>query len=263
MADNADSAAGAAAAGGAGGEAGAAGGYQARRPKGPNAVKEIAYDLSWAEKRRIREQGLAETVTYLEPKGKADISSEVGAVAALAGKLGIGGEDFETMALTWLRPIVDEGIGSTRRGIERGRRAVKFIGQLLSGARFGKALEASGLTKAELNAFRFVCPAFGDMVRLAREAMKEMMGQDVLDTAYDLATEGEAVYDRDGNEVGRKRSEKMLDRLLVMSGPEFRREKGVPGAGAGGGGDRPAVALTFNFGGGNTQMGVVDVQAEG
>lgn len=216
----------------------------------------IVAESTWAEKKWLREQAMKETVMFLEPK-KTDVSAEVGAVSALAGKLGFVGESFDSMAQTWLRPIVDEGLGSTKRGLNRARAAVKFIGLLLSGKPFGKARTEAGLSQAEVTAFRFVCPEFDVMYKAARDAMKELMGQEVLDTAFEMATEGEAVFDREGNEVGRKRSEKMLDRLLVMSGPEFRREKGVPAIG--GGSDKPAVALTFNFGGGKTQMGVVDV----
>ena len=221
----------------------------------------IVAESTWAEKKWLRELAMKETVMFLEPK-KTDVSAEVGAVSALAGKLGLVGESFDSMAQTWLRPIVDEGLGSTKRGLNRARAAVKFIGLLLSGKPFGKARAEAGLSQAEVTAFRFVCPEFDAMYKAARDAMKELMGQEVLDTAFEMATEGEAVFDREGNEVGRKRSEKMLDRLLAMSGPEFRREKGVPAMG-GGGSDKPAVALTFNFGGGKTQMGVVDVQAEG
>lgn len=73
------------------------------------------------------------------------------------------------------------------------------------------------------------------------------MGMTVLDTAFELATEGEAVYNKMGEEVGKKRSEKMLDRLMVLAGKEFQKDackNAAIDAGKGGG-----ITLNFHFDG--------------
>lgn len=180
----------------------------------------------------------------------------VAAVGVVAGRLGHGGGSFEEMAQTWLRPIVDEGYGTTKQGLNRARCAVKFLGLLLEGRRHGEAMAEAGLTWGLVTAFRFACPGFADVYAAARGAMKEAMGAKVLETAYDLATEGAEVRGKDGEVVGKKKSEKMLDRLLVMSGKEFRKDKGAAAAGAPG---RPGQTLIFQFGGKPQRMEVTDV----
>lgn len=196
-------------------------------------------------KERQEEQTQIETVQFLEP-ARVKLEGEERAVAVVAGRLGLMGESFEAMAQTWLRPIVDEGLGATDRGLDRARVAIKLLGLMLSGVRVDKARERVGLTKAEEVAFRFACPEFDKLYKTALAAMKESMGEKVLGTAYDLATDGTEVYDKEGNVVGRRKSEKMLDRLLVMSGEEFRKEK-VPGGGGGGGTDRANVTVELHF----------------
>ena len=90
-----------------------------------------------------------------------------------------------------------------------------------------------------------VSPQFERMYQMAKAGMKRKMGAEVLDTAYELATEGEEQYGKDGEDLGyKKKSEKMLDRLLVMSGREFCRDGGGRVAG---GGDSPGGGITLNF----------------
>ena len=187
-------------------------------------------------------------------------ANELDAVAALRG--GSRG-DVDALANGALAEIALEDGRLTEWGRRRAESAVKFLAALLDGKKHKAAMEDAKLTWAQVNSFIAVSPQFEQMYQMAKAGMKRRMGADVLDTAYDLATVGEEQFDKDGNSLGfKKKSEKMLDRLLVMSGAEFRKDGCADGGGAGGGG-KPSVSLVFNYGGGDRQsMGVVDVKQE-
>lgn len=185
------------------------------------------------------------------------------AVAAVARSAGLAGESFEVMALTWLRPIVDEGLGSTKRGLNRARSVLKFLGGLISGKRHSEALAEAGMTWVQVSAFCHVCPDLKkvyDKVRLIqREARVAEIGEKVEDAAVELATVGEEVYNRQGEVVGRRRNVKAMEMLLPLAGAEYQKAAGRAVA-AGGGDGQAMCSLTFNFGGERTQkMEVVEV----
>jgi len=178
---------------------------------------------------------------------------EVDAVSAL----GCGTGGIEDLANGPLAPIGRENGEVTERGLRRVRSAVKFLAELLGGRKHRDAMEASGLTWAQVNSFALVCPEFERMYQTAKGGMKQAMGAVVLDTAFEMATEGEPVYDRKtGDQIGVKKSEKMLDRLLTLSGREFRKEPGNSKTSLEGGG----ITLNFHFDGKGKPAEVVDVR---
>lgn len=178
---------------------------------------------------------------------------EVDAVSALGCKAG----GVEELANGIFAPIGQEDGVVTERGLRRVRSAVKFLAELLGGKKHRDAMAASGLTWAQVNSFALVCPDFERMYQTAKGGMKQAMGAVVLDTAFEMATEGEPVYNkRTGEQVGVKKSEKMLDRLLTLSGREFRKEPGNSKTSLEGGG----ITLNFHFDGKGKPAEVVDVQ---
>lgn len=177
---------------------------------------------------------------------------EVDAVSALGCRAG----GIEDLANGPLAPIGQENGAVTERGLRRVRSAVKFLAELLGGKKHRDAMAASGLTWAQINSFALVSPEFERMYQTAKGGMKQAMGAVVLDTAFEMATEGEPVYDKEGVKVGVKKSEKMLDRLLTLSGREFRKEPGNSKTTLEGGG----ITLNFHFDGKGKPAEVVDVQ---
>lgn len=205
--------------------------------------------------------------TWVERKGRSakrktesldlaavDLSEgEIDAVAALGGS----SRGVEELANGALSAIAKEDGVVTERGLRRVKGAVKFLAELLGGGRHREAMNASGLTWAQVNSFMLVSPEFDRMYQTAKGGMKQAMGAKVLDTAFEMATEGEPVYDRKtGEQVGVKRSEKMLDRLLTLSGREFRKEPGNSRTPLEGGG----ITLNFHFDGKGKPAEVVDVR---
>lgn len=170
--------------------------------------------------------------------------NETDAVSALGGSTcGLDG-----LANGMLATIAQENGEVTERGMRRVRCAVKFLSGLLGGKKHKEAMAESGLTWGQINSFLLVSPEFEKMYQAAKGGMKRAMGAQVLDTAMELAIDGEDVYDKDGNAVGKKKSEKMLDRLLVLSGREFHKATlGAKNAGTtdNGGG----ITLNFHFDG--------------
>ena len=160
---------------------------------------------------------------------------EVDAVSAL----GCGTGGIEDLANGPLAPIGRENGEVTERGLRRVRGAVKFLAELLGGRKHRDAMEASGLTWAQVNSFALVCPEFERMYQTAKGGMKQAM--------YDRKT---------GEQVGVKKSEKMLDRLLTLSGREFRKEPGNSKTSLEGGG----ITLNFHFDGKGKPAEVVDVR---
>ena len=189
--------------------------------------------------------------------GAVDVTeSEVDAVSILGGGSGGG---VEALAAGPLNAIAAENGEITERGMARVRGVVKFLSGLLNGMKHKAALEASGLIWAQVNVFMMASPEFADMYERARSGMKRAMGSTVLDTAFDLATEGVEVRDKDGNPLGyRKKSEKMLDRMLALSGAEFRKDGG--GGQSGGVAEGSGITLNLHFDGkGRPGAEVVDV----
>lgn len=188
----------------------------------------------------------------LDPEPVKLDDGEVDAVSALG--CGTGGVD--DLANGIFAPIGKENGEVTERGLRRVRSAVKFLAELLGGKKHREAMEASGLTWAQVNSFTLVSPEFERMYQTAKGGMKQAMGAVVLDTAFEMATEGEPVYNKMGDKVGVKRSEKMLDRLLTLSGREFRKEPGNSKTSLEGGG----ITLNFHFDGKGKPAEVVDVR---
>ena len=189
--------------------------------------------------------------------GAVDVTeSEVDAVSILGGG---GGGGVEALAAGPLNAIAAENGEITERGMARVRGVVKFLSGLLNGMRHKAALESSGLIWAQVNVFMMASPEFAEMYERARSGMKRAMGSAVLDTAFDLATEGEVARDKDGIPLGyRKKSEKMLDRMLALSGAEFRKDGG--GGQSGGVAEGSGITLNLHFDGkGRPGAEVVDV----
>jgi hypothetical protein len=171
---------------------------------------------------------------------------ETDAVMVAVGSLGYKVNGIEELATGALKAIGTENGELTERGLNRVRGAVKFLGGLIAGKKHKDALRDSGLVWAQVSAFTLASEEFCAMYNAARKNMKMSMGMSVLDAAFEIATEGTDVYYK-GEVVGKKRSEKMLDRLMVLAGKEFSKESGkkVEGGSSNGGG----ITLNFHFDG--------------
>ena len=177
----------------------------------------------------------------------------VSAVCLVARRLDLEGRSVDAMMKSWLGVVERDG------GKGTAMRIVNFLGGMLEGKRSGPLIKACGLTWGTVAMLMDGCEEFKkmflDVRRIRKEVVqmeKESLGESVLDTAFELATEGAEQYSmKDGTNLGFKRkSEKMLDRLLVLSGQEFRKDVGVPASGAmvpgaAGGG----ITLNFHFDG--------------
>ena len=180
-------------------------------------------------------------------------ASELMSVGAVARRLGFGGYEFDEMARTWLKKVVEDG------GVAAAKGVVHFMAGLMEGRKSREALEEAGLTWGQLVMLMDGSPDFEkvlmDAYRIRKKMMtlrKESMGDDVLDTAFDMATVGEEQYCRQtGAALGyRKKSEKMLDRLLILAGTEFSRDGRIVGEGGrGNGGGGNGITLNFHFDG--------------
>lgn len=175
-------------------------------------------------------------------------------VCAIARRLKLA-DGYEAAKETWLKCVVDDGGEAAARGI------VNFLSALANGEQQSvKALEANGLQWSQLVMYSEADERFRKVlmdtyrIRKGVAALRKVaMGDEVLNTAYELATEGEKQYNKQtGEYLGhRKKSEKMLDRLLILSGREFARdgsaleEGGVHAGGATAGG----ITLNFHFDG--------------
>lgn len=181
------------------------------------------------------------------------------AVGVLAGSLGLGGETFNDMVMTWMRPIVDEGYGATPRGLNRARSAIRFLGSFMEDKSFDVALKDAGLTEMQLSAFMRACPGFKKVFQEARAAKKEMRGMRIEDAGYEMATKGvvKKVRDKEGNVVDEEvvKSERMVMAMLPLAGKEFQKgvapDKSVVSGGGG-------LVMNFHFAGrGNPSCEVV------
>ena len=178
-------------------------------------------------------------------------------VGDVARSVGFPGRSFEEMSGTWLRQIVESG--ATRdEGVKMAGAVVNFLGGMLMGQKSREALESAGLTWTKLAMLMDSSKDFEKVLvecyrirKKANELRKESMGEDVLQTAYELATDGEEQHNlKTGENLHfKKKSEKMLDRLLVMSGEEFKRDGGVPASSGGGNGVGGGITLNFHFDG--------------
>lgn len=185
-------------------------------------------------------------------------AGEVDAVLAVSQSLGFVDKSVDDITAGALNALATENGEITERGRNRVRAAIKFVSLLLGGKKHKEALKESGLEWAQVTAFVLSCPAFEQIYNVARKHMKMSMGYNILDTAYEMATEGSDVYYK-GEVVGKKKSEKMLDRLLPLAGKEFSKDGGnkkqeveVQGGG---------ITLNFHFDGKKSQVGeVVDVK---
>ena len=191
-------------------------------------------------------------VMELMPVLVSDVEAE--SVLVAANSLGITDGDVSALARGAFKEIGMENGEVTKRGMVRVQCAVKFLSGLFGGKKHKEAMKDSGLTWAQVSAFNFACPEFEKVYHSARGQMKVAMGMSVLDTAFELATEGAEVYNKDGESLGyKKRSEKMLDRLLTLAGKEFSKEAGKPQNEAGNGG---GIVLNFHFDGKKTSSNV-------
>jgi len=145
----------------------------------------------------------------------------------------------------------------TERGLNRVKAAVKFLSGLMAGKKHKVALEDAGLVWSQVSAFCFACPEFCQIYNEAKKNLKLSMGMSILDTAFEMATEGSDVYYK-GEVVGKKKSEKMLDRLMVLAGKEFTKDysKGAAADASKGGG----ITLNFHFDGKKNGVAVEQVE---
>ena len=177
----------------------------------------------------------------------------VSAVCLVARRLGLEGGGMDAMMGSWLGDVERDG------GKGTALRIVNFLGGMLEGRRSTPLIKACGLTWGMVamlvdgsEAFQKV---YFDIMRIRKEVVqmeKDSRGEEILETAFELATEGAEQYSaKDGTPLGfRRKSEKMLDRLLVLSGQEFRKDAGlsVPG-GRGGSAAGGGITLNFHFDG--------------
>ena len=179
-------------------------------------------------------------------------------VVELEAVTALGGVDATLVALASgpMAEIAGRYPGDPARGMDYVRRAVRFLASLLSGQRHRAAMDASGLTWAEIAVFKAVSPGFKQMYEAARDIMDDTMEAQVKDVAYEMAVEGEDAYGSDGTLLGRRRSERVLCQMLHdISLDKYAKRK----SGGSGKRGRPA-SLPFDFGGGKKQsMGVIDV----
>lgn len=177
----------------------------------------------------------------------------VAKVGFIARKLGLDGNGFGDMMKSWLGDL--EKLG----GKGTAERIVAFLGGLLEGTQSGKLVRECGLTWGTIVMLMDSNESFknvlGEVHRLRRNVIameKESKGEAVLDMAYELAVDGEKQHSyKTGEYLGfKKKSEKMLDRLLVLSGQEFRKDVGVAvNGGNGGSGSVGGITLNFHFDG--------------
>lgn len=162
---------------------------------------------------------------------------------------GAGKDLVETLARGKFAKIALENGELLEYGRTRTKRVIRLIVALLGGAKLRKAMDASGLAWSQINVFSLVCPEFDKMFQAARNGSKRAMGAEILDTAFDLATKGAEQHSaKDGTPLGyRKKSEKMLDRLLVLSGREFQKDAG--GVAVGADASKGGITLNFHFDG--------------
>lgn len=199
-------------------------------------------------KRKTEQMDLAPVVVS---EGESD------AVLMTAQSMGLAAKGIDDLAEGAFKAIASENGEVTDRGRRRVACAVKFIGGLLGGKKHKNALEESGMVWSQVSSFILACPEFERMYNIARGQMKMAMGMTVLDAAFEMATEGSDVYYK-GTVVGKKKSEKMLDKLLTLSGKEFSKEgKGGNNSIEGVGG----ITLNFHFDGKkqNAKVETVDV----
>ena len=166
---------------------------------------------------------------------------DVEAVSVLSG--GVGG-GIEALACGPLAPIAMEDGRLTERGIGRVRGAVKFLIGLLGGKKHKEAMKDANMDWVRVNTFLKVSPEFAKMYEQAKGAMFHIGEMEAYDTARELSSEGENVYDKEGNVIGRKRSERITE---VMLPGRYRKNAG--GSGSGGGGAGGNITLNFHFDG--------------
>ena len=166
---------------------------------------------------------------------------EVDAAAVLAGCAG----GIEAIAKGPLAPIAMEGGKLTERGVGRVRGVVKFLTGLLDGKKHKEAMSASKLNWIQINAFLVVSPEFARMYEQSKNAMFHVGEMEAYDTARELSSEGENVYDKEGNGVGKKRAERMTEVML----PGRYRKNGAGGGASGGDGSGGGITLNFHFDG--------------
>lgn len=224
-------------------------GHQAVRP----LVTAMQKACPSKEGRKVRALSIA------MPKVAAADVAAAGRVAAMCGlEPAAGKSGLEAIARGWFEPIAKNLNGVVDAdGLARTAAMVKFISLLCRGRRHSEALKEAGIDWGAVSGMRFGCRDFDKVYLAALHSMKEAMGNAVLETAFDLATVGEDVRDRrTGEVVGKKKSEKMLDRLLALSGKEFLKggaaaQAGRDAAAVKGGG----VTLTINIGGETQTLG--------
>lgn len=183
--------------------------------------------------------------------------AEAETVLIAVKSLGFNEPNIEALAKGAFKMIGTENGELTERGINRVRGAVKFLSGLMSGKKHKVALEEAGLAWAQVSAFCFACPEFRQIYSEAKKSLKLSMGMSILDTAFEMATEGSEVYYK-GEVIGKKKSEKMLDRLMVLAGKEFTKDYGKGAAadtGKGGG-----IILNFHFDGKKNGVAVDQVE---
>jgi len=166
---------------------------------------------------------------------------EMEAASVLSGCPG----GIEALAKGPLAPIAMEDGVLTERGMGRVRSAVKFLTGLLNGCKHKDAMRFANLDWIKINAFLVVSPEFARMYEESKNAMFHVGEMEAYDTARELSVDGENVYDKEGNVVGRKRSERMTEIMM----PGRYRKNGAAGNSSGGGGGGGGITLNFHFDG--------------
>ena len=150
----------------------------------------------------------------------------------------------EALARGPLAAIAMEGGELTERGVGRVRGVVKFLTGLLDGKKHKDAMKDANMPWVMVNTFLRISPEFSKMYEQAKGAMFHIGEMEAYDTARELSSEGEIVYDKDGNVIGSKRSERMTEAMLPG-----RYRKNAGGASASGGATSGGITLNFHFDG--------------
>lgn len=166
---------------------------------------------------------------------------EVEAVSLLSES---GCYGVEALARGPLAAIAMEGGELTERGVGRVRGVVKFLTGLLDGKRHKDAMRDANMPWVMVNTFLRISPEFSKMYEQAKGAMFHIGEMEAYDTARELSSEGESIYNKDGVFIGKERSERITEALLPG-----RYRKNAGGGGSGGGGAGGNITLNFHFDG--------------
>lgn len=140
------------------------------------------------------------------------------------------------------------------------RRAVKYLGLLLSGAKQIEAQKKAGLMWSEVFIFTQRSPWFGQMYEMAKRSRAEAREAAIYDAAMQAITEGLPEYDEEGKLLGNRISVQVLCALIRNEGSKMMSARHRQATMEDHASARAARSgLSFNFGGKKSSMGVIDV----